>query len=184
MSTDFTRRTRRGAALAGALAIAFLTGLGTPAARALGGEAETVTYEFSGRLDNSFSPTAPAPLLTLADSGTGHATVLGAVTDSFTVVIDLNPNHAVAPGIAPVTKTGSLVTSDGDRVDMAMIGTFNEATFDVHYVFVVTGGTGRFAGATGIGTYHVPPPTTFDPATGKGTGAEFFEGVITLPRRD
>jgi hypothetical protein len=62
-----------------------------------------------------------------------------------------------------------------------MVGTFNAVTFDVHYVFVVTGGTGRFAGATGDGTWHVPPPTVFDPATGIGSGSEFFDGTLTLP---
>jgi hypothetical protein len=65
-----------------------------------------------------------------------------------------------------------------------MVGTFDVATFDVHYVFVVTGGTGRFAGASGNGTGDVPPPEVFDPVTGSGSGAEFFDGVITLTRGD
>ena len=65
-----------------------------------------------------------------------------------------------------------------------MVGTFNVTTFDVHYVFIVTGGTGRFKGATGIGTWHVPPPAVFDPATGDGSGSEFFDGVISLPLLD
>jgi hypothetical protein len=93
-------------------------------------------------------------------------------------------NHPVADGFVLVSKTGSLVDADGDRVDLSMIGTFNVATLDVHYVFVVTGGTGRFAGATGNGTWDVPPPAVFDAATGSGSGAEFFKGKITLSRHD
>ena len=89
----------------------------------------------------------------------------------------------MADGFVLVTKTGSLFTADGDRVDLAMVGTFNVATFDVHYVFVVTGGAGRFAGATGNGTWDVPPPATFDPVTGNGTGSEEFRGTIALPHR-
>ena len=141
----------------------------------------TITYAFLGRLENGFAPiTQPPPSLILTDSGSGDATVLGKVTDSFTVHIDFS--HPIANGFFLVSKTGSMFAADGDRVDLAMVGTFNSATFDVHYVFVVTGGTGRFAGANGDGTWHVPPPTVFDPATGVGSGSEFFDGTITLPK--
>ena len=63
-----------------------------------------------------------------------------------------------------------------------MVGTFNVATFEVGHVFAVTEGTGRFAGATGNGTWDVPPPSVFDPATGSGSGAETIRGRITAPR--
>jgi hypothetical protein len=140
----------------------------------------TITYEFCGRLENGFAPiTQPPPSLILSDSGSGTATVLGQVTDSFTVNIDFS--HPIANNFFLVSKTGSLFAADGDRVDLAMVGTFNAVTFDVHYVFVVTGGTGRFAGATGDGTWHVPPPTVFNPTTGVGSGSEFFDGTLTLP---
>jgi hypothetical protein len=142
----------------------------------------TETMEFSGQLIGNFTTTAPAPLLTLADSVSGSAGELGEVTGSFTVTIDFN--QPLGNGLVLVSKTGSLVTADGDKINLAMVGTFNVATFDVHYVFVVTGGTGRFAGATGIGTWHVPPPTTFDPATGSGSGSEIFEGTMILPDED
>jgi hypothetical protein len=150
-------------------------------AHALSGDDNTATntYEFLGRLENGFAPiTQPLPSLILSDSGSGNATVLGKVTDSFTVNIDFS--HPIANGFFLVSKTGSLFAAGGDRVDLAMVGTFNAATFDVHYVFVVTGGTGRFAGATGNGTWHVPPPAVFDPTTGIGSGSEFFDGTITL----
>jgi hypothetical protein len=172
---------RRSVALVGVLAIGGLLGHGVATAPVLGfskpGD-RTITRAFHGRLDGEFTTVAPPPLLKLSDSVSGHATGLGEVTGSFDVFIDFN--HPVGDGFVLVTKTGSLV-ADGDRVDLAMVGTFDVATFDVHYVFVVTTGTGRFAGATGNGTWDVPPPTEFDPVTGTGSGFEHFRGVITLP---
>jgi hypothetical protein len=138
------------------------------------------TSEFSGSLVGNFSTTAPQPLLTLSDSVSGNATGLGTVTGSFTVTIDFN--HPIAAGFVLVSKTGSLVAANGDKINLAMVGTFNVNTLDVHYVFVVTGGTGRFAGATGNGTWDVPPPSAFDPNTGSGSGTESFRGTITLPQ--
>src|SRR5262249_41305829 len=121
-----------------------------------------------------------APAVVIDIAGGGHSNVLGKVTDHFTATIDFS--HPVADGFFLVSKTGSLFSVDGDRVDLSMVGTFDATTFDVHYVFLVTGGAGRFAGATGNGTWHVPPPTVFDPATGVGSGAESFEGKIVVKK--
>jgi hypothetical protein len=155
-----------------------LVALAAAAAFAQDGPGET--NDLRGRLVGNFSTTAPPPLLTLADSVSGNADGLGKVTGSFTVTVDFN--HPVANGFVLVSKTGSLVAANGDQINLAMVGTFNVTTFDVHYVFVVTGGTGRFTEATGNGTWDVPPPTTFDPNTGIGSGTETFRGTITLPQ--
>jgi hypothetical protein len=149
------------------------------AATALAQDQPGATSELCGRLVGHFTTTAPPPSLTLADSVSGNATGLGQVTGSFTVTIDFN--HPIADGFVLVSKTGSLVAADGDKINLAMVGTFNVNTLDVHYVFLVTGGTGRFAGATGNGTWDVPPPSTFDPTTDSGSGTEIFRGTITLP---
>jgi hypothetical protein len=139
------------------------------------------TCEIRGRLIGNFTITASTPtLLTLSDSVSGSADGLGNVTGSFTVTVDFN--HPIANGFSLVSKTGSLVTTNGDTINLAMVGTFNDTTLDVHYVFVVTGGTGRFAGATGNGTWDVPPPTTLNSNTGTGSGTESFRGTITLPQ--
>jgi hypothetical protein len=177
------RRKPWSVALSGVLAMVGLLAFSAPTAHAQGssnGGKGAVTSAFRGSLTGDFITVAPAPLLTLDDSVSGNATVLGMVTGSFTVIIDFN--QPVGTGLVLVTKSGSLVAADGDQIDLEMVGTFNVTTFDVHYVFFVTGGTGRFYGATGIGTWHVPPPAVFDPATGDGSGSEFFDGVITLPR--
>src|SRR4051794_11325937 len=177
------RGTLPGAKLLGVLALGVITSPGGTTAHAQYGKKPPdggVTRPFRGELDNDFTATAPAPLLTLDDFGGGDATGLGKVTDRFTVVIDFT--QPIGDGFFFVSKTGSLVAANGDRVDLEMVGTFEAATFDVHYVFMVTGGTGRFAGASGSGTWHVPPPDSFDPTTGSGSGGETFEGTITLPR--
>jgi hypothetical protein len=147
-------------------------------AAALAQDTSCGTRDLRGRLVGNFSTTAPSPLLTLADSVSGNAEGLGKVTGNFIVTIDFN--HPVADGFVLVSKVGSLIAANGDKINLAMVGTFNVTTFDVHYVFVVTGGTGRFAGATGNGTWDVPPPSTFDPNTGSGSGTEIFRGTITL----
>ena len=172
------RRTTRRLVLGGVPAMVGLVVLA--AATALAHDKPGETSELRGRLIGNFSTTAPPPLLTLSDSISGNADALGKVTGSFTVTIDFN--HPIAPGFVLVSKTGSLVTAGGDQINLVMVGTFNATTFDVHYVFLVTGGTGRFAGATGNGTWDVPPPTTFDPTTGSGSGTEIFRGTITLPQ--
>ena len=172
------RRTSWRSVLGGVPAVVGLVALA--AATTLAQDQPGETSELRGRLVGNFSTTAPQPLLTLSDSVSGNATGLGTVTGSFTVTIDFN--HPIANGFSLVSKTGSLVTTNGDTINLAMVGTFNVTTFDVHYVFIVTGGTGRFAGATGNGTWDVPPPTTFNSTTGSGSGSEIFRGTITLPQ--
>jgi hypothetical protein len=174
------RRLTRRAVVGGGFAMVGFVLAATAGTLAQDGSGET--FELKGRLIGNFSTTAPPPLLTLSDSVSGQADDLGTVTGSFTVTVDFN--HPVADGFVLVSKTGSLVTANGDTINLAMVGTFNVTTFDVHYVFLVTGGTGRFAGATGNGTWDVPPPTTFNPNTGVGSGAEIFRGTITLPQED
>jgi hypothetical protein len=172
------RRTSWRSVLGGVPAVVGLVALA--AATSLAQDKPACTIELRGRLIGNFSTVAPPPLLTLSDSVSGNAEELGQVTGSFTVTIDFN--HPVADGFVLVSKTGSLVAANGDTINLAMVGTFNVTTFDVHYVFVVTGGTGRFTGATGNGTWDVPPPTKFDPNTGSGSGTENFRGTITLPQ--
>jgi hypothetical protein len=173
--TSSERRTTWRLVLGGAPAI----GLVVFAAAAALAQQPCETSDLRGRLIGNFSTTALPPLLTLSDSVSGNADGLGKVTGSFTVTVDFT--HPVADGFVLVSKTGSLVAANGDKINLAMVGTFNVTTFDVHYVFIVTGGTGRFAGAMGNGTWDVPPPSTFDPTTGNGSGAETFRGTITLP---
>jgi hypothetical protein len=119
-------------------------------------------------------PGAPAGALCLHDDVSGQMSHLGRVTGSFDVVIDAA--HAGSDGCAPITKHGSFVAANGDRLDVDGDGRFCFATAVATYTYTITGGSGRFSDATGTGTWLVPAPTTFDGV--RGEGAEFLDGTI------
>src|SRR5262249_11956766 len=100
-------------------------------------------------------------------------THLGRTVGSFEVVFDA---AAFVGGCGPIRKKGSLVAANGDQLDVEAEGTFCFTTLVATYEFKVTGGTGRFAGSSGSGSWLVPPPTTFDGVA--GVGEEILEGVI------
>src|SRR5262249_24506127 len=64
------------------------------------------------------------------------------------------------------TKLPEARAADGDRLDMEAEGTFCFNTAVALYTFTVVGGTGRFAEASGSGSWLVPAPTTFDGVSG------------------
>jgi len=117
---------------------------------------------------------APAGALCLHDDVTGTLTHLGLTTGTFEVVFDV----AVfgQDGCGPIRKKGSFTAANGDRVDVEAEGTFCFGTQVARYDFQVTGGTGRFAGSSGTGSWLVPAPAMFDGVT--GTGDEFLNGVL------
>ena len=104
---------------------------------------------FKGRLQaveiGIFDPGPPVTVSVTA-TGSGHATHLGRFTYSYTVVIFLNPDNS---------GTGTLyydfVAANGDHLYSVgqgygvPVGDFNHVV--EHHT--ITGGTGRFAGATG-----------------------------------
>jgi hypothetical protein len=117
---------------------------------------------------------APADALCLHDEVLGHLTHLGRTTGSFEVVFDVAAFGEDTCG--PIRKRGSFVAANGDRLDIEAEGTFCFSTRVALYEFRVVGGTGRFAEASGSGSWLVPPPTTFDGVS--GTGDESLLGVL------
>ena len=109
----------------------------------------------------------------LHDDIAGNLTHLGRSAGSFDVVFD---TAAFVDGCGPIRKQGSFTAANGDRLDLEAEGTFCFTTLIANYNFRVTGGRGRFAGASGSGTWVVPPPTTFDGVA--GVGDEILEGVL------
>lgn len=107
--------------------------------------------------------------------GTGQAAHLGEVAESAGVVIDLNPADA-QNGCAPETRTTTLTASNGDTITMSFTGWTCPATSDAHDDYVITGGTGRFEGASGSG--HEYNVHTF---TGPGVGVATvtYDGTIS-----
>jgi hypothetical protein len=117
---------------------------------------------------------APVGALCLHDDVTGTLTHLGRMTGSFEVVFDVA--QFGEDGCGPIRKEGSFTAANGDRLDVEAEGTFCFGTQVATYEFQVVGGTGRFAGFSGGGSWFVPPPATFDGVA--GTGDEFLDGVL------
>jgi hypothetical protein len=84
-------------------------------------------------------------------AGSGNATHLGRTTESgsYTVV------EFVGPGLAHLTGEGTQVAANGDTLSYTFdeIVDFNVEPFTAVGSFTITGGTGRFEGATGGGSF-------------------------------
>jgi hypothetical protein len=122
-----------------------------------------------GNLEGSQTSTPLQPPLAFVDgSATGNATHLG----RFTVEFPHTVNFATRTGTGTFTFTaanGDTLTADftGQAQPGPIVSIVEHAT--------ITGGTGRFAGATGTFTVQ----RLFDPARGTTTG--WFEGTISSP---
>ena len=127
------------------------------------------TVPFKGTLEGSQTTTPLEPPLAFSVvSATGTATHLG----RFTLEIPHTVNFATATGDGTYTFTaanGDTLTADftGEAQVGPIISIEEHAT--------ITGGTGRFAGATGTFTAH----RLYDPVNGTTTGS--FEGTISAP---
>jgi hypothetical protein len=86
-----------------------------------------------------YTLTAVEPDGTLSDSGTGHATHLGL----FTADVSVFPN-----GDGTFSLSGAFTAANGDRIPFIGEGEFTSSTSAMGTA-TITGGTGRFADATG-----------------------------------
>jgi hypothetical protein len=123
---------------------------------------------------------APARAQCLHDDVTGQITHLGRTIGSFEVVFDIAKFGD--DGCGPIRKTGSFIAANGDWLHIEAQGTFCFSSLVAAYKYRITGGTGRFAGASGGGDWVVPPPTTFDGVS--GTGNEALIGSIVMLKTD
>lgn len=109
---------------------------------------------FSATVSETFTagPCGPA-LVCIHTTGVGQATHMGAVTEVATVVIDVNPAHAVN-GCSPETRSTTLTAANGDTITMTGSGVTRctSTSTDANDSYTITGGTGRFAGASGSGS--------------------------------
>lgn len=118
------------------------------------GAATTTPFKSDITAQASFAETPVPGIFTLTGSGAGYASHLGKVTLTTTETLDF------------VTSPGSLVIRDGRMVMVAAngdelrwayegIGSLPDADgiSELTGTFVITGGTGRFADATGGGTF-------------------------------
>jgi hypothetical protein len=159
---------------AASLVLALLAVLGLAGPVAAG---EQVPFEgrFSGVATVSGGPT----ILIGNVNATGNATQLG----SFTLQIPHLVNRGTDPFPFPWSSTGfyQFVAANGDTVSASFTGQVNPipgGLADVE-IATITGGTGRFAGATG--GFTVERVVLVDPTTGTRTTIGSFEGIISSP---
>jgi hypothetical protein len=127
---------------------------------------------FKGRLEGAatITPLTP-PFLSVSLESTGNATHLG----RFTVEIP----HVVNTTNRTSTGTYEFTAANGDTLTAGFTGqaslTATPGVLSIVETATITGGTGRFAGATGSFTVE----RLFNQVTGLTTGS--FEGTISSP---
>jgi hypothetical protein len=107
------------------------------------------------------------PTASLTRDGTGTSTYLGKFAEHIVMTIDLPTMSS--------TGAATFTAANGDTVTASVVGQATPTgatTFAIVEVYTITGGTGRFAGATGTFTLQ----STVDDATGISSGT--FSGVI------
>ena len=119
-------------------------------------------------------PTCPPTALTVSGTDEGTATHLGRFAAAFVDVVDL----------ATQTSTGTIefTAANGDRLFATTAGGQDAFTppniSHVTLVATIIGGTGRFAGATGLFTIEFAQ--TIDLANGTASSSGSFVGHINL----
>ena len=151
-----------------ALAVVVVLGLTGPVAA---GEQVPFKGSLGGDVERTFIPGNP-PLVLVEVEGTGKATQLGRFTFSAPHYVNL----------ATRTATGSyqFTAANGDMVFADFTGQATPIGGGVLYIeetATITGGTGRFAGATGNFVVERLYDTVADTTVGS------FEGTISTPGR-
>jgi hypothetical protein len=127
------------------------------------------------------APTCDPNMICSPITGSGQATHLGRTSEAAEVFVDLlNPP---APNCLSETRTVTLTGANGDQITLALTGQScvtagQPGTLTVGTAadsWVVTGGTGRFSGATGSGTNTA----LIDGAT--LTAVTTFTGTLSTP---
>jgi hypothetical protein len=125
-----------------ALTVLTLAGLAAPAPAQ-----HPVPFRGTYTAKNSITPTAIPGVLRVQDAGSGHALHLG----NSTVTDDLLLDARVVP--SPVSGTITFTAANGDQVFAKVTAAASPPDSEglVRFTggFVITGGTGRFRGATG-----------------------------------
>ena len=122
---------------------------------------------FKGKVGAVETGTVVGPTRFLVRDGGGTATHLGKYTEHITMQINLPTRHSM--GAATFTA------ANGDTLNATVEGQATPASpgvLSIVEVYSITGGTGRFADATGSFTLH----STANQATGVSSGT--FSGAI------
>ena len=122
---------------------------------------------FKGKISAVETGTTVFPFRSITREGTGNATYLGSFTERVTMVIDVRILH----GIGSATFTAA----NGDTLSASVDGQATRTgptTLSIVENYTITGGTGRFADATGSFTLH----SNVDQVTGVSSGT--YSGAI------
>ena len=122
---------------------------------------------FKGTVNAVETGTVQFPIRSITREGTGTATYLGRYTEHITMVINL-------PTLSS-TGAATFTAANGDTLSATVAGQATRTsptTLSIVENYTITGGTGRFADATGAFTLH----STVDQPTGISSGA--FSGAI------
>jgi len=138
-------------------------------------------------LDNAVPcpPGSPASLVCPAGTGEGVVTGLGAVTETYTVLLHRGPPFCTEGTIKRLGYPARWVVANKGEIRFAVaesaqcFGEFDLGTSTL--AFTVTGGTGIYAGASGSGTVFQTASPSSD---GKFRGAREWNGTLTVPGFD
>ena len=123
---------------------------------------------FKGTLNADETVVVTPPTASLTREGTGTATYLGRYTEHIVMTINL-------PTLSS-TGTATFTAANGDTLTATVLGqatpTTTPGVLSIVEEYTITGGTGRFADATGIFRLE----STVNQATGVSSGT--FSGVI------
>ena len=122
---------------------------------------------FKGTVNADETVVPSPPTASLTRDGTGTATYLGRYSEHILMTINL-------PTLSS-TGTATFTSANGDTLTATVIGQATRTgptTLSIVEVYTITGGTGRFADATGSFTLE----STLDQPTGASCGA--FTGAI------
>jgi hypothetical protein len=139
------------------LAAAFAVSLASIVASAVAAETP-----FKGTVSAVETGTTVFPIRSVTREGGGTATYLGKYTEHITAQINVVTRHA--------TGAATFTAANGDTLTATVDGqatpTTTPGVLSIVEVYTITGGTGRFADATGTFTLH----STVTQATGVSSG--------------
>ena len=131
------------------------------------GGAGAAQTPYKGTVRASETVVVVTPPASLTPDGVGTSTDLGKFTEHVVMTIDLRTMSS--------TGAATFTAANGDTLTASVVGQATPTaatTFSIVEVYTITGGTGRFAGATGTFTLQ----SIVDDATGISSGT--FSGII------
>ena len=138
--------------------------------------AATKAVPFKGRLEGTYAGSGEPPLVSVHVEAQGNATHLGRFT--------FDSQHVVNFVDLTGAGTAELTAANGDKLMTNLTGIATPqdtpGVFFIVETLTITGGTGRFAGATG---QFVVERLSFPSGPANGTTSGSFEGTLSLPRK-